>query len=235
MTTILKKLIQKMRKENIINMKMPKGEIENCVAGKWCVYIDGEYISKFDTEEEAVKFIGLHVPKYEVKQEFPTESKIDGLSIKANEAINDYLKGYCTPDDERKKYKDTQEEPDELSEDEELFKEITEQMLQTYIKKNRDYGGAFERGMERDGIISALTRMYDKLDRLHSLKDKDPEVVEESIQDTLLDLANYAIMTHICLLKSGEKNGTVVYADNQPIMEIQKKGTFEDFCKKGVN
>lgn len=236
---ILKKLIQKMRKENIINMKMPKGVIENCVAGKWCVYIDGEYISKFDTQEEAVKFIRLHVSKYEVKQEFQTESSIDGLTIKANEAINDYLKGYCTPDDERKKYTDTQEEPDDcqegLTKDEVLFKDITEQMLHTYIKKNRDYGGAFERGMERDGIISALTRMYDKLDRLHSLKDRDPEVVEESVQDTLLDLANYAIMTRICLLKSGEKNGTVVYADNQPIMSVKKSGTNADFSEKGDN
>lgn len=146
---------------------------------------------------------------------------------------NGYLNGYCTPDDEREKYRDNSQEG--LTKDEVAFKEITEQMLQTYIKKNRDYGGAFERGMERDGIISALTRMYDKLDRLHSLKDKDPEIVEETVEDTLMDLANYAIMTRICLLKSGEKNGTVVYADNQPIMEIQKKGTFDDFCKKGVN
>lgn len=198
---------------------MPKGEIENCVAGKWCVYIDGEYIAKFATQEEAEEYIGSHVPKYEVKQEFPTESSIDGLSIKANEAIKKYF-------NEESLLADTR---DGLTEDEQAFKEITEQMLQTYIKKNRDYGGAFERGMERDGIISALTRMYDKLDRLHSLKDKDPEIVEESVQDTLLDLANYAIMTRICLLKSGEKNGTVVYANNQPIMEIQKKGTFEDF------
>ena len=225
MTTILKKLIQKMKKETI-NMKMPKGEIENCVAGKWCVYIDGEYVSKFDTEEEAVKFIGLHVPKYEVKQEFPTESSIDGLSIKANEAIKKYfIDEYCEDV--------PTEEPEELTKDEQTFKEITEQMLQTYIKKNRDYGGAFERGMERDGIISALTRMYDKLDRLHSLKDKDPEVVEESVQDTLLDLANYAIMTHICLLKSGTKSETVVYANNQPIMSVKKSGTNADFSEKG--
>lgn len=141
--------------------------------------------------------------------------------------------GYFTPDDEKEKYRDNSQPL--LTKDEAAFKQITEQMLETYIKKNRDYGGAFERGMERDGMISALTRMYDKLDRLHSLKDKDPEIVEESVQDTLLDLANYAIMTRICLLKSGEKNGTVLYADNKPIMEVQKKGTFEDFCKKGVN
>lgn len=198
---------------------MPKGEIENCVAGKWCVYIDGEYVAKFATQEEAEKFIRSHVPKYEVKQDFPIESGNDEMAIKAEEAIAKYF-------NEESLLADTR---DELSEDEQTFKEITEQMLQTYIKKNRDYGGAFERGMERDGIISALTRMYDKLDRLHSLKDKDPEVVEESVQDTLLDLANYAIMTRICLLKSGEKNGTVVYANNQPIMEIQKKGTNADF------
>lgn len=146
---------------------------------------------------------------------------------------NMYLNGYCTPDDEREKYRDNSQEG--LTKDEVTFKEITEQMLQTYIKKNRDYGGAFERGMERDGMISALTRMYDKLDRLHSLKDKDPEVVEESVQDTLLDLANYAIMTRICLLKSGTKSETVVYADNQPIMSVKKSGTKADFSKKGDN
>lgn len=136
-------------------------------------------------------------------------------------------------DDEKEKYRDNTQAG--LTKDEAAFKQITEQMLETYIKKNRDYGGAFERGMERDGIISALTRMYDKLDRLHSLKDKDPEIVEESVQDTLLDLANYAIMTRICLLKSGTKSETVVYADNQPIMSVKKSGTKADFSKKGDN
>lgn len=132
----------------------------------------------------------------------------------------------------RNEYYDQQ---DGFTKDEVLFKDITEQMLHTYIKKNRDYGGAFERGMERDGIISAITRMYDKLDRLHSLKDKDPEVVEETVEDTLMDLANYAIMTRICLLKSGTKSGTVVYADNQPIMSVKKSGTNADFSEKGDN
>lgn len=146
---------------------------------------------------------------------------------------NMYIYGYCTPDDEKEKYRDNSQEG--FTKDEAAFKEITEQMLHTYIKKNRDYGGAFERGMERDGIISALTRMYDKLDRLHSLKDKDPEVVEETVEDTLMDLANYAIMTRICLTKLGQKEGTVVYADNQPIMSVKKSGTNADFSEKGDN
>lgn len=132
----------------------------------------------------------------------------------------------------RNEYYDQQ---DGFTKDEVLFKDITEQMLHTYIKKNRDYGGAFERGMERDGIISALTRMYDKLDRLHSLKDKDPEVVEETVEDTLMDLANYAIMTRICLTKFRQKEGTVVYADNQPFMSVKKSGTNADFSEKGDN
>lgn len=124
---------------------------------------------------------------------------------------------------------------DKLSEDEQIFKEITKQMLQTYIKKNRDYGGAFERGMERDGMISALTRMYDKLDRLHSLKDKDPEIVEESVQDTLLDLANYAIMSRIFLEKKGTKSETAFYDDNQLVVSAKKSGTNDDFSEKGDN
>ncbi|EKN42768.1 hypothetical protein CFSAN001627_04702, partial [Clostridium botulinum CFSAN001627] len=46
------------------------------------------------------------------------------------------------------------------------------------------------------GIISAVTRITDKVNRLQSLCIKDA-LVDESIQDTLIDLANYSIMTLI--------------------------------------
>lgn len=167
-------------------------------------------------------------------QDTPFETYREAL-IYLQKIENDYLNGCCAPYDEKQIDTDRNNRQEELTKDEQVFKEITELMLQTYIKKNRDYGGAFERGMERDGIISALTRMYDKLDRLHSLKDKDPEVVEETVEDTLMDLANYAIMTRICLLKSGTKSGTVVYADNQPFMSVKKSGTNADFSEKGDN
>ena len=49
-------------------------------------------------------------------------------------------------------------------------------------------------------------RLDDKLNRLKSLAKNSAQVRDESIRDTLLDLANYAIMTVIEMeLEKGEK------------------------------
>lgn len=46
------------------------------------------------------------------------------------------------------------------------------------------------------GIISALTRMSDKWNRIKSLaQGAKNDVSDESLEDTLMDLANYCIMT----------------------------------------
>jgi len=75
---------------------------------------------------------------------------------------------------------------------------ICKQLNQTYQEKNADYGDSFGETYRKLGIISAVTRISDKTNRLISLAGK-PEaerlVKDESIADTLLDLANYAIMT----------------------------------------
>lgn len=75
---------------------------------------------------------------------------------------------------------------------------ICKQLNQTYREKNTDYGDSFSETYRKLGIISAVTRISDKTNRLISLAGK-PEVEwlvkDESIADTLLDLANYAIMT----------------------------------------
>ncbi|MDN5318011.1 MAG: hypothetical protein PWR08_2136, partial [Thermoanaerobacterium sp.] len=50
------------------------------------------------------------------------------------------------------------------------------------------------------GIISAITRMGDKYNRLVNLctkSESERQVKDETIKDTLMDLANYAIMTII--------------------------------------
>ena len=83
----------------------------------------------------------------------------------------------------------------------EEFKSITSQILNTYIKKNHDYGNSFDKSMDEFGIASAIIRMNDKLERLKTLSKKESMVKDESVQDTLLDLANYAIMTVMYLKK----------------------------------
>lgn len=90
----------------------------------------------------------------------------------------------------------------------EEFKSITSQMHDTYIKKNHDYGNSFGKSMDEFGIASAIIRMNDKLERLKTLSKKESMVKDESVKDTLLDLANYAIMTVMYLKKHEDKDGT---------------------------
>ena len=78
--------------------------------------------------------------------------------------------------------------------------EIVTELNKLYAEKNHDYGNSFGETYQKLGIISALTRISDKYNRLVSLATKPEEerkVKNESIQDTLLDLSNYCIMTVI--------------------------------------
>ena len=73
-----------------------------------------------------------------------------------------------------------------------------------YERKNHDYGNSFSETYRKLGIVSAATRMLDKMNRVVSLVTKDKqEVKDESLRDTLIDLANYAVMTIMEL--DGEK------------------------------
>ncbi|WP_409070028.1 DUF1599 domain-containing protein [Clostridium sp. FAM 1755] len=75
-------------------------------------------------------------------------------------------------------------------------KAICEELNKIYKVKNHDYGDSFGETYKKLGIISAVTRITDKVNRLQSLCTKDA-LVDESIKDTLMDLANYSIMTLI--------------------------------------
>ena len=73
-----------------------------------------------------------------------------------------------------------------------------------YERKNHDYGNSFSETYRKLGVISATTRMLDKMNRVVSLVTKEQQKVnDESLRDTLIDLANYAVMTIIEL--DGEK------------------------------
>jgi hypothetical protein len=72
--------------------------------------------------------------------------------------------------------------------------EICKILNDVYERKNHDYGDSFAK--LRNEIPNAiLVRVYDKYSRLKTLLDgKEQLVMEESIDDTLMDLANYCIM-----------------------------------------
>lgn len=65
-----------------------------------------------------------------------------------------------------------------------------------YAKKNHDYGDSFHQTFLEEGMAMARIRLGDKLSRFKALtKSGNQQVSDESIRDTLIDLANYAIMT----------------------------------------
>lgn len=85
-----------------------------------------------------------------------------------------------------------------------MFEEITSQMLDLTRRKNADYtgdaGDAFAnfRIVHDLGLASVevgiLTRMSDKFSRIASLLQKQNLVKDESLEDTLFDLAVYAVI-----------------------------------------
>lgn len=86
----------------------------------------------------------------------------------------------------------------------ERHKQICAELSEIYRKKNAAYGDSFSDTYKKLGPISAVTRMSDKMSRIISLSTGTKnEVTDESIKDTLKDLANYAIMTLIEM--EGEK------------------------------
>ena len=86
--------------------------------------------------------------------------------------------------------------PDQLENNTDKYVDQIEEMLNTYIAKNIDYGNSFSELYNDYGLLSTVIRLSDKLNRLKRLQKADAEV-EESVEDTLQDLANYAIMTLI--------------------------------------
>lgn len=77
----------------------------------------------------------------------------------------------------------------------EKHKYICNLLNSIYVSKNHDYGNSFSETFLNLGIISAVTRITDKVNRLQSLCKNEQKVNDESVKDTLMDCANYCIMT----------------------------------------
>jgi hypothetical protein len=80
-------------------------------------------------------------------------------------------------------------------------KAICDELNKLYEKKNHDYGDSFHQTFVEEGLAMTRIRLGDKFSRFKTLSrltnsDSDEQqVTDESIRDTLMDLANYAIMT----------------------------------------
>lgn len=74
--------------------------------------------------------------------------------------------------------------------------EICKEINNLYERKNHDYGDSFHQTFVEEGMAMARIRLGDKFSRFKTLsRSGEQKVNDESIRDTLIDLANYAIMT----------------------------------------
>ena len=77
-----------------------------------------------------------------------------------------------------------------------IHQTICEELNKLYERKNHDYGDSFGKSFVEYGMAMPCIRLEDKLNHLKALtRNSSQQVLDESIEDTLLDLANYAIMT----------------------------------------
>lgn len=77
----------------------------------------------------------------------------------------------------------------------EMFRTLANEMADLYEKKNAAYGNSFSRSVEKYGIIAGLTRLSDKFNRAENLiLGAKNDVADESLADTLMDMASYSIM-----------------------------------------
>lgn len=86
-----------------------------------------------------------------------------------------------------------------------IFKDILNKMYEIYEKKNADYGNSFAKSYEEFGLVSPVIRLSDKVERLKTLCNKEAQVKDESIIDTLIDIAVYAVLTILEIKKREEK------------------------------
>lgn len=116
------------------------------------------------------------------------------------------------------------------------LEKLMAEMLEIYKAKNKDYGDSFSESFEEFGLIAPVVRMNDKMNRIKSLTKKgDRQVKDESLRDSLMDLANYALMTVVELDQQIEewerKNiGTVEIPDafQKAIMDHVRESKLEN-------
>lgn len=96
----------------------------------------------------------------------------------------------------------------------ELFRKYANEIGDLHEKKSKAYGDSFGQTYAKLGIISAVTRISDKYNRLCTLVTNDDiDDLGESIEDTLIDLAAYSIMTLI------EHRNAKMGKEQEPVVE----------------
>ena len=75
------------------------------------------------------------------------------------------------------------------------FKDYTNHLAETLQEKNKAYGDSFTKSVDKYGLSVIGVRLSDKYNRIeHLITHNELKENDESLEDTLLDMAGYAVL-----------------------------------------
>ena len=102
----------------------------------------------------------------------------------------------------------------------EEHKKLCDLMHEIYIKKNSDYGNSFSDLYDEYGSIISEIHIREKFNRFKQLRTNESQV-GESIEDTLMDMANYCLLTLLEMKKLNSYIDEEVVEEDIELEEVQ--------------
>ncbi len=87
---------------------------------------------------------------------------------------------------------------------------VLRELHDIYLAKNADYGDSFAALYTEFGPTYAVAHIVEKTARIRALLKRTANVSGESMRDSLIDLANYAILTVMEIDKGTEEHHTIL-------------------------
>ena len=124
------------------------------------------------------------------------------------------------------------------------FRAIQDKLVNIYAKKNHDYGDSFNEGCNELGVGYAFSRIFDKTKRFQTLakgimnNNLSIEVQDETIEDTIMDLANYCMMylawkdKHICVGEAEAKQSDIQLSSTGELKSNTDTNNTQESVKK---
>lgn len=91
-----------------------------------------------------------------------------------------------------------------LEEQEKAYSIVIEECEKVFLRKNSVYDGSFFAETSRN-FDNAFLELRRKIARIQALEKKDGKEEIETLRDTLIDLANYCMMTVVVLDNGGRE------------------------------
>ena len=115
---------------------------------------------------------------------------------------------------------------------EQKYMEVIDKLKKTFLKKNHDYGSSVKKNYDKfesygknEGLKYVFGRIAEKHDRLENLiyGDHTNQVTDEPIEDTLLDMANYAILAAVSIQEHSNQEERKAKPEDITLLEKLKQ------------